>query len=110
MSDALSRGLSRAVAVLAFLAAGYHWAFGGAYTLHDLSNLEGRVRARATDVAAAEAELDSVRAWADSLVSSPWVIERVARERYGFIRPGELLVRFVDMNGEGGPPDPISEN
>ena len=105
MSDALSRRLSRALAVLALLAAGYYWAFGGGYTLRDLRNLEARVGTRATDVAAMHAELDSVRAWADSLVSEPWVIERVARERYGFIRPGELLVRFVDMGAEGRLPD-----
>ncbi len=103
MSDALSRRLSRALAVVALLGAGYYWVFGGAYDLRDLRNLEVRVSDRANELAAMRAELDSVRTRADSLISDPWVIERVARERYGFIRPGELLVRFVEMEAARRP-------
>ena len=35
--------------------------------------------------------------WGDSLATEPLVIERVARERYSFLRPGERVYRFVDL-------------
>jgi cell division protein FtsB len=39
--------------------------------------------------------VDSLEARADSLQSDSATIERIARERYGMIRPGERLYRFV---------------
>ncbi len=40
---------------------------------------------------------ESLTAWGDSLATEPLVIERVARERYSFLRPGERVYRFVDL-------------
>lgn len=74
----------------------YFVVFGGEYTIFDLR------RAR-KDIEAAEAELarlrqvtDSLQAWADSLNNDPAVLERIARERFGFIRDGEVLYKVAD--------------
>ena len=40
--------------------------------------------------------IDSMRAWADSLESDPATLERLARERYGMIKDGEVLYRFIE--------------
>ncbi len=75
--------------------AAYFAVFGGEYSL-----LEVR-RARAERVEEAErlAELtrvnDSLRAWGDSLEADSATIERLARERYGMIRDGEVLYRIA---------------
>ena len=39
--------------------------------------------------------VDSLRLFHDSLVTDPVVQERVARERLGMIRPGEILILLV---------------
>jgi cell division protein FtsB len=39
--------------------------------------------------------VDSLQLFHDSLVTSPVVQERLARERYGMIRPGEILILLV---------------
>ncbi len=95
MSDAMSRRLSRAISIGALLAAGYYLLFGGEFTLSDVRELRAEVDRREAELAALRVELDSIRAWGDSLEEDPWVIERVARERFSFIRPGETLFRFV---------------
>ncbi len=40
-----------------------------------------------------EAEIDSLTAWAAALESDSATQERVARERFGMIRNGEILYR-----------------
>ena len=100
MSDTLSRHVSRGIAALAVGAAIYYALFGGEYRLTDVEELRETVESRAAELAELQAELDSLRAWGDSLVDDPWVIERVARERYGFVRPGEIVFRFVDSSPE----------
>ena len=75
--------------------AAYFAVFGGEYSLLDVR------RARAERAAAAKRlqELrrvnDSLRAWADSLAADSATIERIARERYGMIREGEVLYRIT---------------
>jgi cell division protein FtsB len=48
-------------------------------------------------------EIDSLRAWADSLQNDSATIERLAREQYGMIREGEILYRFSE------PPDSAAD-
>ena len=38
---------------------------------------------------------DSLRVWAEALETDSATIERLARERYGMIRPGEILYRMT---------------
>lgn len=40
--------------------------------------------------------LDSLRVWVDSLQNDSATLERLARERFGMIRDGEVLYRLVE--------------
>ncbi|HEY0970276.1 MAG TPA: septum formation initiator family protein [Gemmatimonadales bacterium] len=41
-------------------------------------------------------EVDSLRAHRRAIATDEWVQERIAREEFGMIRPGELLYRYVE--------------
>lgn len=97
MAEAANRRLARAITFIALIGAGYYWMVGGEYTRAGLVRLEREIESRRAESTARADELASIRAWADSLVSNSWAIERVARERYGFVRPDEILVRFVEL-------------
>ena len=77
----------------------YFAVFGGEYSVSEVR----RVRAERSELeerlAELERENDSLRARAESLESDSATIERVARERYGMIRRGEVLYRIAE------PPD-----
>ena len=103
MAEAANRRLTRTITFIALIGAGYYWMAGGEYTRADLVRLEGEIESMRAEMAARQHELASIRAWADSLVSNSWAIERVARERYGFVRPQEILVRFVDLGDREDP-------
>lgn len=96
MSDSLNRQASRTLGVLALGIASYYSVFGGEYDLADLRILRDVEEEQASRLDSLQTVLDSVTAWADSLETDPAVIERVARERHSFIRPGERLYVFVD--------------
>lgn len=80
------------VAVL--LLAAYFAVFGGEYTVFQFGAMEEMERSRAAELAETEAAIDSLEAMEAKLESDPAAIERVARERYGMIRDGEILYRF----------------
>jgi cell division protein FtsB len=73
----------------------YFALFGGEYSVFEVR----RVRAERIELESRLAELeqanDSLRAWADALETDSTTIERLARERYGMIRSGEVLYRFA---------------
>lgn len=68
--------------------------FGGEYGIHDLRTLRQTVAAEEAAIAELEAAIDSLRVELQALETDPEVIERVARERHGMIRPGEHLYRI----------------
>jgi cell division protein FtsB len=76
-------------------------AFGGEYRSIDYWRLKGDVRQIESDIADLERAIDSLAAYADSLETDSATQERVARERFGMLRPGEILYRLADP-GEGG--------
>ena len=82
----------------------YFAVFGGEYSLLEVR----QARAEREEEAARLAELgrvnDSLRAWGDSLEADSATIERVARERYGMIREGEVLYRIAP------PPDSTEDS
>ena len=82
-----------AIVAMLFLAA-YFAVFGGEYTIFRIKGLESVEAGSESDLATTEAAIDSLRAVAAELESDPAAIERVARERYGMIRDGEILYRF----------------
>jgi cell division protein FtsB len=83
--------------------AAYYAVFGGEYSLMEARKLE-RERAREEQRLAETRRLVSaLRARADSVESDGATLERIARERYGLIKEGERLYRFVDSASAAAP-------
>jgi cell division protein FtsB len=95
---ALSRLLARAPLLLLVGVAGYYALWGGEYSASDLRRLSGMQAEEEVALVAAREEVDSLRARAERLEKDPATIERVARERFGMIREGEFLYRFVHVD------------
>ncbi len=90
----------------ALLIAGYWAVFGGEHTVLDVRRARIESAGEAVEVARLEAEIDSLAARADSLENDSTTLERIARERYGLIRDGEVLYRFAP--GDSGVPDTLA--
>ncbi len=104
MGEATRRWIRRALWILVPGAALYYLVLGGEYGVFDVRELE-RSRARAVDrVDSLQATVDSLAARAEALARDTLAIERLARERYGFIRDGERLYRFVPAEASGTEP------
>lgn len=76
--------------------AAYFALFGGEYSLLELQRLESDLAQEQVRLEEARAEITRLQARVDSLENDSATIERIARERYGLIRPGERLYRFVE--------------
>ena len=74
----------------------YYALFGGEYSVFELRGLSKRVAEEQARLDSLRIEVDSLEARADSLENDSATIERIARERYGMIKPGERLYRFVE--------------
>jgi cell division protein FtsB len=89
------------------LGAGYFAVFGGEYNLFDLRRVrEQRAIEYERAVEAAKA-VEALQARRDSLLHDSATIERVAREKYGMIRPNERLYRFTDSTAVKVPADTL---
>lgn len=66
---------------------------GGEYSTLDWWKLEREVRAQEEAIERLRFEIDSLRAWAESLEADSATQERVAREKFGMLRDGEILYR-----------------
>jgi cell division protein FtsB len=77
-------------------------AFGGEYRSIDYWRLKRDVRQVEQEIADLERAIDSLAAFADSLETDSAVQERVARERFGMLRPGEILYLLPDREEGGG--------
>jgi cell division protein FtsB len=76
---------------------GYYAVLGGEYSAFDLQRLD---RLQAEETAAldvARSEVAQFREQSALLQDDAATLERVARERFGMIRPGETLYRFVEV-------------
>ena len=103
MRERLNRWGFRATIGL-FVGVGLYYAtFGGVYSAFDMRAMEQDKVALQDSVFRLETVTDSLVQKGDSLVADPAAIERVAREEHGFIRDGELRVRFVP--GRSDDPD-----
>lgn len=73
----------------------YFALFGGEYSVFEVR----RIRAEQVELERRLSELeranDSLRSWAAALETDSATIERLARERYGMIRRGEVLYRIT---------------
>lgn len=85
------------IALALLLAAALYYAlFGGEYSVFEVRRLGQRVAEEQARLDSLRAEVDSLEARAALLADDSATIERIARERYGMIRPGERLYRFVE--------------
>jgi cell division protein FtsB len=94
----------RVPAVILLGVAGYYALLGGEYSAIDLFRLSSRQNSEATQLAATRVEVDSLKTVIEQLEDDPATIEAVARERFGMVRDGDILYRFVDA--EPTPADP----
>jgi cell division protein FtsB len=74
--------------------AAYFAIFGGDYSLVELQRIKRELQQERARLETAEAETARLRARVDSLENDSATIERIARERWGLIKPGERLYRF----------------
>ena len=74
----------------------YFALFGGEYSLLEQRAIRASAREDVTRLDDLKGRIDSLSAWADSLESDSSALERLARERYGMIRDGEVLYRFAN--------------
>ncbi len=75
--------------------AAYFAVFGGEYSLLEVRRARAERQEEAVRLAELKRMNDSLRAWGDSLEADSATIERLARERYGMIREGEVLYRIA---------------
>ncbi len=95
------------VAGAALALALYFAVWGGEYSVFTLLRLKQDRQQAHDEVARLRHEVDSLRVEARRLEGDPATIERVARERFGMIREGETLYRFVPVDsGRAAPPRP----
>ncbi len=92
------RAASRLVAGSLVAIATYYAFWGGEYSAFDLGRLGIRQQEEASRLAQIRVEVDSLKSLAVALESDPATIERVARERFGMVRQGEVLYRFVELD------------
>lgn len=69
---------------------------GGEYSYLERREAEATLEARRAELARVRRQIDSLRARIDSLQHNNAALERFARERYGFIRDGEILYRMSE--------------
>ena len=102
MGERASRWLRRGLLAGLWVAAGWFFLFGGEYSLPEIRSLEAERDSLAARVDSIRAVAGSLERRAEELRTSDFAVERVARERYGFIREDERLYRFVETApGEG---------
>ncbi|MBE0593389.1 MAG: septum formation initiator family protein [Gemmatimonadales bacterium] len=80
-----------AIALLGGLAFG---AFGGEYGTFDWFSLRRQIGEQQRAIEQLQVEIDSLAEYAAKLQRDPFTQEKVARERFGMIRPGEILYQI----------------
>lgn len=81
----------------------YYAVFGGEYSLLELRKARKEIQAQEVELSLLRAEVEQLRARADSLENDPAMLERIARENFGMIRDGEVLYRA------GEPEDSVAD-
>jgi len=74
----------------------YYALFGGDYSIFEFRRARIERERAAAVLAERRRQIDSLRAWADSLNVDSATLERIARERFGMIRDGEILYRYAE--------------
>ncbi len=74
---------------------------GGEYGTVDLLKLKAQVREERDSILALRGQVDSLARLEHALRTDPATQERVAREVFGMIRPGERLYQVVPADSAG---------
>ncbi|MGH7502560.1 MAG: FtsB family cell division protein [Longimicrobiales bacterium] len=85
-----------ALGLLLLAGAVYFALFGGEFNILEVQRIRREYAAEKERAIGLEAEIARLRARVDSLETDSATIERIARERWGLIRPGERLYRFEE--------------
>jgi cell division protein FtsB len=96
--------LRYALGALLLAGAAYFALFGGEYSLLEVRRIRAERESERVRLEDVRAEVDRLEARVDSLEHDSATIERIARERWGLIRPGERLYRFAEPDTSSGPP------
>ena len=102
MSERVDRLGFRGLVVALWVGTAYYLVFGGVYSVFDMKELGTQRDAANVRIDRLIARTDSLIHRGDSLATMPAAIERVAREEFGLIRDGELLVRFRSPAADDG--------
>jgi cell division protein FtsB len=83
--------------------AAYFALFGGEYSLLELREIRAERAREEQRLEEVRAEVVRLEATVDSLQNDSAKIERLARERWGLIKPGERLYRFAHPDTGASP-------
>ena len=85
--------VNRVIAILVVLGGIAFGALGGEYSTTDWWTLRRQVQEEDSAIASLRLEVDSLSRVAKALETDPAVQEKVARESFGMLRPGEIEYR-----------------
>ena len=69
---------------------------GGEYGTNDLLSIRGKLKEQQAIVDSLEQRVAELAAYKKAVETDPVVQERIAREEFGMVKPGEVLYRFSD--------------
>ncbi len=84
----------------------YFALFGGEYSVFEVRRIRVENLALEQRLTESERTNDSLRTWVEALDTDSATIERLARERYGMIRSGEVLYRLTAPADSARDPEP----
>ena len=87
--------LKRSLGALAALALAGFAVQGGEYSTADLLRLKAQVRTERDSIVRLRTDVDSLTRFERAMKTDPATQERVAREVFGMVRPGEILYQVV---------------
>lgn len=82
--------------------AGYYALFGGEYSVFEVRSARRAAEAERSELAELRREVDSLRGRVDSLTADSAALERLAREKFGMVRDGEVIYRFAEPDSAEG--------
>ena len=88
--------LKKTILPVILLLAAYYAVFSGEYSWFALREVRTELEQVEGELTRKRQQIDSLLALSDSVESDPNMLERIARERFGMIRPGETLYRFAE--------------
>ena len=93
--------LKQLIVPAAMVLAAYWAVFGGEYSVFEVWRARRARELEAAELEQVRRQIDSLGTLIDSLDSDPAMLERLARERYGMIKDGEILYRFAEPRDSG---------